>query len=99
MTNMDMVNQTMLVKTSYLRKSQLPFTPSFYYSSFANLAVNLFLTVNDKTIIITTTPNNVADIGRAKKIVKLPSDKIKDRLRLISIIGPNTKARMNGAGS
>src|SRR4030042_2675116 len=99
MSNMDMMSQNILVTKSYLRKRQLLFILSFDYSSIPNPGPNLLFIVKDKTMIVTTTPNNIADIGRVKKIIKPPSDNIRDRLKLISIIGPNTNARMNGASS
>ncbi len=45
--------------------------------------------------------NNIkkAEIGRSKKMKKLPSDKIKDCRKLTSIGALRTYAKTNGAGS
>ena len=41
----------------------------------------------------------VAEIGRLKKMEKLPLDLINDWRRAVSIMGPRTKARTMGAAS
>jgi hypothetical protein len=40
-----------------------------------------------------------ADMGRSRKIKKLPSDRMSERLRAVSRSGPKTKASTRGAGS
>ena len=40
-----------------------------------------------------------AEIGRVKKIRKLPLERRRDWRRFVSTIGPRTKARTNGGGS
>ena len=44
-------------------------------------------------------PSVTAEMGRANRIIKLPSEKIKDCRNAFSIRGPNTKAKSIGAGS
>jgi hypothetical protein len=39
------------------------------------------------------------EIGRRKKTLRLPFEIIRDCLRLVSMMGPNTKARTRGAPS
>ena len=41
----------------------------------------------------------IAEIGRAKKMRKLPLERRSDWRRFVSTIGPRTKARIKGAGS
>jgi hypothetical protein len=49
--------------------------------------------------IMTVMNISIADIGRVKKIRKLPPEIKSDWRRFTSTIGPRTRARHNGAGS
>jgi hypothetical protein len=40
---------------------------------------------------------NVSEIGGVKKIVRSPLDRLAERTKLISEIGPRTRPRMRGA--
>ncbi len=42
---------------------------------------------------------NIAEIGRERKIIGFPLERIKDCRNAFSNIGPSTKAKTSGAGS
>ena len=49
-----------------------------------------------RTINVVETIMNAADSGRLRKVVGSPWDMRSDNRRLLSIIGPRTRARING---
>src|SRR5271157_1463938 len=73
-----------------------------YWSSATSLYFATFFATKGVTAVIKRTaarPSVTAEIGRVKKVRKLPSETRSACLRLRSSMGPNTKASTRGAPS